>query len=587
MQLATLLKNMFLGDDHQRSEFDFAKLKKYSEGTFFTVDLDDSDNQLFQYLIWPMNTFHLIARIFDTYDVYQKVVSIENKSDEIEQLVTGRHARTWPMALLRSESRNSVDISPRFYNLLYRAFGPSKVKTQIDVLLKDPKYLNLLFELYVASDACGYQIQQSIRRSSSRLISRYTEKLISRKQRSIISSLSQCDKSYGVVQFKSHTPQAGISLNSLSHDLAYIKPGIEVTALVGSSTKSEGSCEFDILILPWPLEVKNDNFQLDDKPTLQMGEEFGFFSYQNLQPITSEMLVYAIESAGESMPNLVVIPECAVASTEKRSLLLSIRSHFSERNIFPPVIIFGVFGEGTSTTSYGENSLELFYQNRFVGMYVAENQQKHHRWALDAAQLNTYGLGDVLSTDKIKWWENCATGERKLISYRDENVHICPLICEDLARQDPIAPILRALGPDLVIALLLDGPQIPQRWPGTYAKMLTEEPGSSVLSISPYGMTRRSTGDIDPKTNKNFEPSSNVALWSEAGGKRQEIELEAGRIGVLLSLKVEEAMQWSADGRGEIKRKLIYSSHQSVGDTTELEKIGPTEVQNDLVAESI
>jgi len=36
---------------------------------------------------------------------------------------------------------------------------------------------------------------------------------------------------------------------------------------------------------------------------------------------------------------------------------------------------------------------------------------------------------------------------------------MCALVCEDLARPDPVANIVRAVGPNLVIALLMDGPQ--------------------------------------------------------------------------------------------------------------------------------
>lgn len=571
MQLATLLRNMFLGDDHSGRATDFAKVKKRSEESFFTLDLEDTDNHLLQYLIWPMNTFHLIARIFDTHDVYQKIVSIENKTDYLQQLKTGNHARNWSATLLNAQTHNEIKVSPRFYQLLFHLFSGSKAKVQIEELLKDSGYLKLLFELYVASDECAYRIQNEIYQTPNALISRYVEALITRKGRSIISSLSQCDKSNGVIQFKSHTPQAGISLNSLSHDLAYIKSGVEVATLIGNPIQPTEPNQYNVLVLPWPLEVKDEFFKQDNKPTLQMDEEFGFFAYENHQTITYQMIVYAIESSGgRGLPDLVVIPECAVNSSDKNELLIGLRGYFSKLEIKPPVIIFGVFGKGDSVESYGENSLELLYQNRFVENYIGENQKKHHRWALDATQLNTYGLGHVLSTDKVKWWENCSTGNRKLISYRDEYVHICPLICEDLARQDPIAPVVRALGPDLVVALLLDGPQMKGRWPHRYSSALVDEPGCSVLSISPYGMTRRSTNGGE------HLPSSIVALWSDTRSS-YELELETGKIGILLKLKFEKQKQWSADGRGENKNRLFYSSHDSVGNISELCKLGDFE----------
>ncbi|WP_042153124.1 MULTISPECIES: hypothetical protein [unclassified Pseudoalteromonas] len=531
MQLATLLRDMFLGDDHPGRATVFSKIKKQPDEAFHTLNLEDADNHLLQYLMWPMNTFHLIARIFDTQDEYQKIVSIENEVDYLKQLKTGNHARNWSTTLLDAQGLNEIRVSPRFYGLLFNLFNGSKAKLHVEDLLKRPEYLKLLFELYVASDECAYLLRNEIYRTNNSLINSYAESLIARKERSIISSLSQCKKRNGVIQFKSHTPQAGISLNSLSHNLAYIKPGIEVAALVGSSIELIQPDSYNVLVLPWPLEVKDEFFKQDDKPTLQMNDEFAFFEYKNNQPITHQMIEYAIESSGEQTSlDLIVIPECAVNSNDKIKILSGLRDYFSEKSINPPVIIFGVFGDGDNVESYGENSLELLYQNRFVAHYVAENQKKHHRWALDETQLNTYGLGHILSTDKVKWWESCSIGDRKLISYRDERIHICPLICEDLARQDPIAPIVRALGPDLVIALLLDGPQLKDRWSGRYSSALVDEPGCSVLSISPYGMTQRSTnGGKYPK-------SSTVALWNDTASSH-ELELEPAKVGLLLKLR--------------------------------------------------
>ena len=106
------------------------------------------------------------------------------------------------------------------------------------------------------------------------------------------------------------------------------------------------------------------------------------------------------------------------------------------------------------------------------------------------------------------------------------------LICEDLARQDPIAPVVRALGPDLVVALLLDGPQKKERWSHRYSSALVDEPGCSVLSISPYGMTQRSTNGGE------YDPSSIVALWCDTRSPH-ELELEPDKIGILLILNIE------------------------------------------------
>jgi hypothetical protein len=66
------------------------------------------------------------------------------------------------------------------------------------------------------------------------------------------------------------------------------------------------------------------------------------------------------------------------------------------------------------------------------------------------------------------------------------------LICEDLARQDPAAELVRAVGPNLLVALLMDGPQLANRWPARYAAVLAEDPGTSILTLTSLGMVERS-----------------------------------------------------------------------------------------------
>ena len=61
-----------------------------------------------------------------------------------------------------------------------------------------------------------------------------------------------------------------------------------------------------------------------------------------------------------------------------------------------------------------------------------------------------------------------------------ETATLSVLICEDLARYDPVLTVMNAIGPNLVIALLMDGPQLERRWCGRYATALADDPGSSV-----------------------------------------------------------------------------------------------------------
>src|SRR4029077_8941218 len=119
-------------------------------------------------------------------------------------------------------------------------------------------------------------------------------------------------------------------------------------------------------------------------------------------------------------------------------------------------------------------------------------QHKHHRWCLDADQIQQYHLGPRLLPSK-RWWEAIDIPERTRLFIRAaENLTVCPVICEDLARIDPAADSVHAVGPELVVALLLDGPQLDTRWPARYASVLAGDPGSSGLSVTSLGMALRS-----------------------------------------------------------------------------------------------
>jgi hypothetical protein len=125
---------------------------------------------------------------------------------------------------------------------------------------------------------------------------------------------------------------------------------------------------------------------------------------------------------------------------------------------------------------------------------------------------------------------------------------MCTLICEDLARQDPIADLLRCVAPNLIIALLMDGPQLGSRWPARYATVFADDPGSSVLTLTSLGMATLSRP-------RGVKESRCIAMWKDAmSGGPVEIDLPAGAHGVVLSLSIERTKEWTADGREDYGR---------------------------------
>ncbi len=119
------------------------------------------------------------------------------------------------------------------------------------------------------------------------------------------------------------------------------------------------------------------------------------------------------------------------------------------------------------------------------------------------------------------------------------------LVCEDLARPDPVANLVRSVGPNLVIALLMDGPQTMERWAARYATVLADDPGCSVLSFTSLGMSQISRPQSGPSRSRV------VAMWKDAFSKASEIELPVGYDAVAISLSVRYREEYTADGRGD------------------------------------
>jgi hypothetical protein len=109
-------------------------------------------------------------------------------------------------------------------------------------------------------------------------------------------------------------------------------------------------------------------------------------------------------------------------------------------------------------------------------------------------------------------------------------------------RPDPVTDVVRSIAPTLVVALLLDGPQLAARWPARYASVLADDPGCSVLTLTALGMTQRSQPP-------GHAPSRGIALWKDRHRGLQQIALAEGAHAVALTAHVRTVQIPSADGR--------------------------------------
>ena len=178
----------------------------------------------------------------------------------------------------------------------------------------------------------------------------------------------------------------------------------------------------------------------------------------------------------------------------------------------------------------------------FGGRWWRYRQNKHHRWSLDDNQIDQYHLGAALSPG-VRWWEAMAVPRRAVqVVELDDGVTLVSLVCEDLARLDEVAGLLRAIGPTLVVTTLLDGPQLASRWTARYASVLADDPGSAVVTLTSFGFVQRSRPAGRP-------PSRVVSLWKDPVRGLREIPLEAGAHAVLIHIQIGRTTRHSADGR--------------------------------------
>jgi hypothetical protein len=343
---------------------------------------------------------------------------------------------------------------------------------------------------------------------------------------------------------KMHTPQSGLTIRSLSHNLALCPSG-QVQAAWRPFPAGRETHSMNLLILPWPESLHPAEFRPVPAPLRNLPGRHGFFGCspawwsQSIARRLRDVLAQAEKVVGHI--HGVVLPEFALSSRQcdEASRIVCRRGGFLVSGVGEPAA-------PAAASSLAKNYVRFDIPAKVHGRYASLRQAKHHRWKLDRSQVIQYGLGGNLDPDRY-WWE-AITLEPRTLNFVAMHpwLSVAVLICEDLARQDPAAELVRAVGPNLVLALLMDAPQLPSRWPARYATVLADDPGSSVLTLTSLGMAA-----LSRPPNVPLRPRL-IALWKDAKSAAPvEIELPPGAAGCVLSLTVQWDEEWTADGRGD------------------------------------
>lgn len=399
---------------------------------------------------------------------------------------------------------------------------------------------------------------------------------------------------------KRHTAGVGITLRSISSNLGYHKSSVDVKWNVSTgdndllskiqeasdNQKIPFTKTFSILLLPWPLEINAPDFRPEKTSKVNSSTAFNLFSYSpKTKGFSQELLIKALEGSLTecNSVDMIILPETALAPEEiheleniiggnkyKVSSYIAGVRHDGKRDtngdleeLHDNIVLFKMGDISDKNLSKSEQTLKY----PLVNLTDSDNiQYKHHKWKVDKTQVINYNLGHILSPN-TDWWEAIKIRRRKVTFMNiGQELTICPLICEDLARQDPIADLLRTVGPSLVVTILMDGPQKKDRWSSRYATVLSEDPGSAVITLTSYGMVKRYRPSFVTT------PSRAIALFKDGRGSEREIELEEGSIGVLLSLGFTGDYESTADGR----REQYPTNFLTLGGIHQVRPINPT-----------
>jgi hypothetical protein len=339
---------------------------------------------------------------------------------------------------------------------------------------------------------------------------------------------------------KVRTPPAGISLRSLSRYVCVPRGGVRVVwdklPNPQAHVAPEAERRVNILLLPWPLTLQDSDFvPVESSVRRREQEPYGFFRYEPAEALDLDVLERTVASAVEAAGSVevVVLPEGSVAD----EALDAIEEVLGRWRV--SMLIAGVREPGDGSR---QPANWVYLGVRVAGRWRRYRQTKHHRWSLDASQIGQYHLDAALDPG-VRWWEDMGVPRRSIRFLEfGGGVTMISLICEDLARLDDVAELVRSVGPSLVVTPLLDGPQLSSRWTARYASVLADDPGSAVVTLSCLGMVERSRPPGLP-------PSRVVALWKDPVRGLHEIELEDGADGVLVTAAVDRTHRHTADGR--------------------------------------
>lgn len=525
------------------------------------------DCRLNRYLPWPPDAFAVVASILKDTGTYlrvlnmSKLVAEQYDSSEEWRKTCIDSGRQWREKINDQHQRDFDDplphaVIPEFVKKRWRAILNASAVPMSGDDFSDELVVDLLSICVAADTASAGMGLHKISGKTDAFMN--LASVINEARNDRQNFCFEIDTRKTCVMPKLHTPQRGLTIRSLSHHLALINSSELRPNWWASLRTNETFDILNLLLLPWPTQISSEQFKVDarhDTPTSGFDSASRLFSYQP-PPQDNDELRKKIQNALKRAKvhaqriHAIILPELSLdedqytiveeIALEERVILIA-GVHMQDDNGSRNAAVAQPLGFSDFQFSDDESQFDVSAADllRIV-------QLKHHRWCLDRNQIIQYGLGGRLPASK-DCWENILLEDRNLNFFTFANwMTMSVLVCEDLARQDPVSEALRAVAPGLVVALLMDGPQLMSRWSSRYATVLAEDPGCSVLTITSLGMSERSK---PPGVSAANDKSRVIALWRDPIHGAEEIRVDDNATGCVLSLVCRTKEETTADGR--------------------------------------
>jgi hypothetical protein len=496
---------------------------------------------------WPPDAFAIVASILRKSAAYVQCGQIRRSKRWRENM------QAWGLAWRASSSRARAlateEVNQRWATVIRNQNIP------LERLEQNGELCDALLEIIALADEASVGIGIDDR-SDDLFLEKAGQALIDSGYRTLC---KQIDISRVCVLPKLHTPQSGMTLRSLTHHLAISDTGEVVPywfncitrddtqrKQLKASLKQDNIHSLNLLLVPWPEVIRPADFR-DAGPVADDDENHRYFTYtvRSGERLQIDTVLDLLQKGKDLVGRIdgVIFPEMALKHGEELTLYEKISKR--DRETF---LVAGIVHTFKNSNRPSRNSC-VFLGRRYASgkrWPMREDQAKHHRWRLDKRQIIQYGLGGQLDPESF-WWEYTQLERRKLNFFVLRSwLTVCVLLCEDLARQDPVSDLVRAVGPNLVIALLMDGPQLEKRWSARYATVLADDPGSSVLTLTSLGMTQ-----LCRPPNESVKRT--IALWKDARMGTVPIDLPLGSRAMVLTLTKEQVEELTADSRSDRK----------------------------------